>query len=218
MRHDLDRLAARFGQQASLLRRPVFSPRGRTPHSDFRSTVRIGARLAGSRYTPATNAGATSRSPSPTGIEPLNDFDGVDILLVEDNAQDAEMTMRALKKAANHTRIYWVMDGVEALDFVRCRGAFAGRDRRQDVKLVLLDLKMPRLDGIDVLRDLKADPETKKIPIVIMTSSNSERDITATYELGVNGFVTKPVQVTEFSAVVGEIGIFWLTVNRAPTT
>jgi len=146
----------------------------------------------------------------------LKDFDGIDILLVEDNAQDAEMTMRALKRAANAS-IYWVRDGVEALDFVRCRGAFAERDRRHDVKLVLLDLKMPRLDGIDVLRDLKSDPETKKLPIVIMTSSNSERDITTTYDLGVNGFVTKPVQVAEFSAVVGEIGIFWLTVNRAPT-
>ncbi len=147
----------------------------------------------------------------------MNDFDGVDILLVEDNAHDAEMTMRALKKSVPGNRLYWVKDGVEGLDFVRCKGAFAERDRRHDIKLILLDLKMPRLDGIDVLRALKSDPATKKIPIVMMTSSNAERDITDTYDLGVNGFVTKPVQVAEFASVVGEIGLYWLTVNRAPT-
>jgi len=147
----------------------------------------------------------------------MKDFDGVDILLVEDSSNDAEMTMRALKKSVPGNRLYWVRDGVEGLDFVRCQGAFAERDRRHEIKLVLLDLKMPRLDGIDVLRALKGDPATKKIPIVMMTSSNAERDITETYDLGVNGFVTKPVQVKEFATVVGEIGLYWLTVNQAPT-
>ena len=147
----------------------------------------------------------------------MNDFDDIDILLVEDNVSDAEMTKRALKKSAVANRLYWVRDGVEALEFVRCTGPFASRDRRHDLKLVLLDLKMPRLDGLDVLKELKADPATKRIPIVVMTSSNQERDIAETYRLGVNGFVTKPVQFDEFSTVVKEIGTFWLTINRAPT-
>ncbi len=125
--------------------------------------------------------------------------------------------MRALRKAALVNRLYWVRDGVEALEFVRCEGAFAQRNRHYDPKLVLLDLKMPRLDGIDVLRILKVDPATKNIPIVVMTSSNHQRDVAETYGLGVNGFVTKPVQIHEFSSVVAEIGLFWLTINRAPT-
>ncbi len=147
----------------------------------------------------------------------MNDFDNIDILLVEDNVTDAEMVMRALRRARLANRLYWVRDGVEALEFIRREGAFAQRDRRHDLKLVLLDLKMPRLDGIDVLREVKADPATKKIPIVIMSSSNEERDVEKTYHLGVNGFVTKPVQFEQFSTVVAEIGTFWLTVNRAPT-
>ncbi len=147
----------------------------------------------------------------------MNDFDEIDILLVEDNASDAEMTMRALTKVSLRNRLYWVRDGVEALDFIRCTGAFAQRNRHRDLKVVLLDLKMPRLDGLDVLRELKADPATKKIPIVIMSSSNQDRDVAETYGLGVNGFVTKPVQYIEFSQVVANIGEFWLATNRAPT-
>ncbi len=147
----------------------------------------------------------------------MNEFDDIDILLVEDNASDAEMTMRALRKVSLPNRLYWVKDGVEALDFIRCTGTFEQRHRHRDLKVVLLDLKMPRLDGVDVLRELKSDPATKKIPIVIMTSSNQDRDIAETYRLGVNGFVTKPVQLAEFSEVVASIGVFWLGTNRAPT-
>ncbi len=146
----------------------------------------------------------------------MNDFDNVDILLVDDNTRDAEMTMRALRRASLANRIYWVKDGVEALEFIRAQGAFAQRDRHYDTKLVLLDLKMPRLDGIDVLRELKADPATKNIPVVVMTSSNHERDVAESYRLGVNGFVTKPVQAAEFSSVITEIGLFWLRINRTP--
>ncbi len=147
----------------------------------------------------------------------MNDFDEIDILLVEDNASDAEMTMRALGEGTSPNQLYWVKDGVEALDFIRCEGAFEQRDRQHDVKVVLLDLKMPRLDGIDVLRELKSDPATNRIPIVILTSSNLDRDIAEAYRLGVNGFVTKPVQFAEFSSVVASIGLFWLKTNRAPT-
>jgi two-component system response regulator len=148
----------------------------------------------------------------------VNDFDEIDVLLVEDNASDAEMTIRALKKALGLNRLYWVKDGVEALDFIRCTDAFEKRERHHDLKVVLLDLKMPRLDGFDVLRELKNDPVTKNIPIVIMTSSNQDRDVAESYGLGVNGFVTKPVQCEEFSSVVESLGVFWLATNRAPAT
>jgi CheY-like chemotaxis protein len=147
----------------------------------------------------------------------MNDFDDIDILLVEDNASDAEMTMRALKKATFVNRLCWVMDGVEALAFVRCTDDFADRDPRKPPRLILLDLKMPRLDGLDVLRELKADAATRKIPIVVMTSSNQERDITESYQLGVNGFVTKPVQLNDFASAVGKIGMYWLSINQPPS-
>ena len=124
------------------------------------------------------------------------------------------MTMRALKKGNFLNKLYWVKDGVEALDFVHCRGAYAERDPRGQLKLMLLDLKMPRLDGIDVLRDLKGDERTRSIPIVVMTSSNQDRDVIETYRLGVNGYVTKPVQFAEFTDAVARIGMYWLLVNE----
>jgi CheY-like chemotaxis protein len=147
----------------------------------------------------------------------VSDFTDVDILLVEDNASDAELTMRALARGSVPNQLFWVKDGVEALDFIRCTGEFEQRDRQHDLKLILLDLKMPRLDGLDVLRELKSDPRTLKIPIVIMTSSNQDRDIAEAYSLGANGFVTKPVQLDEFASVVDSIGRFWLEANRSPT-
>lgn len=146
----------------------------------------------------------------------MSDFENVEILLVEDNPNDAEMTMRALRKGNFSNKLFWVKDGVEALDFIRGTGPYAARDQSQPLKLVLLDLKMPRLDGIDVLRELKASAATKSIPIVVMTSSNQDRDITQTYTLGANGFVTKPVQFDAFSKVVVQIGMYWLLANQAP--
>jgi len=146
----------------------------------------------------------------------MDDFENVDILLVEDNANDAEMTLRALKKGGFLNRVLWVKDGVEALDFVNCRGMFAEREPHQALRLILLDLKMPRLDGLDVLRELKSNSRQSSIPVVVMTSSNQERDIAETYRLGVNGYVTKPVQYTEFSEAVAQIGMYWLLVNQSP--
>lgn len=148
----------------------------------------------------------------------MKDFDGIDILLVEDNAMDAEMTIRALRRFKVANRLYWTKDGVEALEFVRCTGQFAERARRHDLKLVLLDLKMPRIGGLEVLRELKADLLTKMIPVVVMTSSNQDRDIDESYRLGCNGFVTKPVQLEAFRSAVDEIGSYWLTTNRAPAS
>jgi two-component system response regulator len=147
----------------------------------------------------------------------MTEFDDIEILLVEDNRQDAEMTIRALKKCSILNKLYWAKDGVEALDFVHCQGAYAERDPNQVPKLILLDLKMPRLDGLDVLRALKSDQKTRQIPIVAMTSSNQERDVTESYRLGVNGYVTKPVQFAAFMEAVANVGMYWLFVNQTRT-
>jgi two-component system, response regulator len=146
----------------------------------------------------------------------VNDYDGVEILLVEDNRQDAEMAMRALTKGNFLNKVCWVQDGVEALEFLRCTGIYESRDPSQMPKLMLLDLKMPRLDGLDVLREVKANERTRAIPVVVMTSSNQERDVTESYRLGVNGYVAKPMQFTEFVEAVARIGMYWLLVNRVP--
>lgn len=146
----------------------------------------------------------------------MTGVDHIEILLAEDNQSDAELTIRALKKFKVINRLHWVKDGVEALEFIRCTGDYAGRAPQCELKLVLLDLKMPRVDGIGVLRELKADLETKRIPIVVMTSSNQDRDIAECYRLGANGYVTKPVQFASFSEAVSNIGMYWLMVNEPP--
>jgi two-component system response regulator len=147
----------------------------------------------------------------------LNDLNTIEILLVEDNARDAEMTIRALRKNNFPNKLFWVEDGVDALDFIRCTGRFTTRKPANSLKLVLLDLKMPRLDGLDVLKALKADPATRSIPVVVMTSSNEERDVAGSYDLGVNGYVTKPVEFTSFMEQVSHIGSFWLLENQRPS-
>jgi two-component system, response regulator len=146
----------------------------------------------------------------------MNDFDAVEVLLVEDNEHDAELTMRALKIANLNNRLYWVKDGVEALEFIEGKGAFAERDARELPRLILLDLKMPRLDGLDVLRALKGDERTHAIPVVVMTSSIQERDLNECYQLGVNGYVAKPIGFAELTKTVARMGMFWLLVNRVP--
>lgn len=146
----------------------------------------------------------------------MNQYDDTDILLAEDNEHDAEMAMRAFKRHNFANRLHWVKDGVEALDFILCRDTYANRDRARLPKVLLLDLKMPRMDGLDVLRALKGDERTHAIPVVIMTSSDQERDVVESYRLGVNGYVTKPVEFAAFTEVVAKIGMFWLLVNRVP--
>ena len=147
----------------------------------------------------------------------MNDLDVVEVLLVEDNPHDAEMTIRALTKCNFGDKLFWVKDGVEALEFIRCAGTYEGRCPQQHLKLILLDLKMPRFSGLEVLRELKADSVTATTPIVVMTSSNEDRDVMESYELGVNGYVTKPVQYASFMETVGRIGVYWLTLNQSPT-
>lgn len=139
-----------------------------------------------------------------------------EILLVEDNADDAELTMRVLRRQNIANGIVRVPDGEQALDFLFCRGNYATRSFMQPPRLVLLDLKMPKVDGLEVLRAVKADSRTDAIPIVIMTSSREEQDVIGSYKLGVNSFVQKPVDFEEFREVVRQLGLYWLLVNRPP--
>jgi two-component system response regulator len=146
----------------------------------------------------------------------MEQFEQVEILLAEDNERDAELTMRALKKGGLANRLLWVKDGAEAMDYLFRRGKFADRDNVPP-RLVLLDLKMPRVDGIEVLRAVKADEATKRIPVVVMTSSQEERDVAETYDLGVNSYVVKPVDFAAVADIVRQAGYYWLAINRTPT-
>lgn len=139
----------------------------------------------------------------------------VDILLVEDNPNDAELALRALKKHNLANRVVWVKNGEAALDFLFHRGAYAGQPSSLP-RVVLLDLRLPKVDGIEVLAQIRANPETRELPVVVLTSSKEERDLVATYELGANSFVAKPVAFDEFSHVVAELGMYWVLVNRVP--
>jgi two-component system, response regulator len=146
----------------------------------------------------------------------MSDLEAIEILLVEDSDADAEMTMRALKKGNVTNNVVWVKDGVEALEFIHCTGAYSERQRRHP-KLILLDIKMPRMDGIAVLKRLKSDESTRPIPIVILTSSAEERDVVESYRLGVNSYLVKPVDFGEFVEVVAHAGLFWALMNKVPS-
>jgi DNA-binding response OmpR family regulator len=146
----------------------------------------------------------------------MTEFDQVDILLVEDDANDAETTTIALSESKVRNKCFWVRDGQEALEFMSCTGPYAQRDPARMPKVILLDLKMPKVGGLDVLRTLKADERTRSVPVVIMTSSSQESDVAESYDLGANAYVVKPVNFTEFSAVVGQLGMFWLLINKSP--
>ena len=138
----------------------------------------------------------------------------VEILLVEDNMTDAELVIRALRKVNLANHLIHVKDGEEALDFLFARGAYAGREIKNVPRVVLLDIKMPKVDGIEVLRQVKSHNDTKFIPVVIMTSSKEEQDIIKSYELGVNSFVVKPVNFNEFAKAVSELGLYWVLINQ----
>ena len=140
----------------------------------------------------------------------------VEVLLVEDNPSDAELTMRALKKNNMANKIYHVKDGAEALDFLFAQGDYSSRKIENAPKVILLDLKMPKINGIEVLRVLKADVRTKKIPVVVLTSSKEDPDIKECYSLGVNSYVVKPVNFDDFLKAVSDLGLYWLLINQAP--
>ena len=143
----------------------------------------------------------------------MNQFQHVQILLVEDSVQDAELTRRALKRHNVANEVEWVRDGVEALDYLFCEGAYAGRDSGPP-KLVLLDMKMPRMDGMQVLDRLKKDAKTKSIPVVMLTSSREESDLVESYALGVNSYIVKPVDFEQFADTVSQVGMYWVLANQ----
>jgi len=138
----------------------------------------------------------------------------VEILLVEDNMTDAELTIRALRKVNLANRLIHLKDGAEALDFLFGRGEYAQRVITQVPKVILLDIKMPRVDGIEVLKQIKAAENTKNIPVVMMTSSKEQPDISECYGLGVNSYVVKPVEFENFAKAVSELGLYWLLINE----
>ena len=142
-------------------------------------------------------------------------YQQVEILLVEDSAADAEMTRRTLRKRGIANNVEWVRDGVEALEYLFREGDYAER-RNGHPKLVLLDLKMPRMNGLQVLERMKADVRTKAIPVVMMTSSREEGDLVASYDLGVNSYVVKPVDFAEFAETIAQVGMYWMIANEAP--
>lgn len=145
-----------------------------------------------------------------------NKHNEVEILLVEDNLSDAELVTRALRKVNLANNLVHVKDGEEALDFIFAEGQYKDREMKNVPRVILLDIKMPKVDGIEVLRRVKSDPFTKSIPVVIMTSSKEELDIVKSYELGVNSYVVKPVSFNSFSKAVSELGLYWVLVNQPP--
>jgi len=138
----------------------------------------------------------------------------LDILLVEDNQDDMDLALHALRREKLANNIVVVRDGEEALDFLFCRGTFAQRSFDHPPKLVLLDLKLPKVDGMEVLKQAKSDPRTKAIPVVVMTSSKEERDLVASYNLGANSFIQKPVDFDQFRETVKTVGLYWLVTNQ----
>lgn len=138
------------------------------------------------------------------------------ILLVEDNADDEALTLRALNKNKIANKISIVRDGAEALDFLFATGAHAGRDPLELPEVILLDLKLPKVDGLEVLRRIRSDPRTKMLPVVVLTSSKEDQDMIKAYSIGVNSYVRKPVDFNQFVEAIGQLGLYWLVLNEAP--
>ncbi len=143
-------------------------------------------------------------------------LNAVEILLVEDNPNDVELTLRALKKHNLANKVYVVKDGAEALEFIFGIGAYAKRDINNRPKVILLDLKLPKVDGLEILRRIKSDERTKTIPVVVLTSSTEEKDIVESYKLGVNSYITKPVDFDKFLNAVSQLSLYWLLLNQPP--
>ena len=146
----------------------------------------------------------------------MNESNAVEMLLVEDSPQDLELALRALRKANIINDIHVARDGAEALDFIFCEGAYASRVFSGGPKLVLLDLKLPKVDGLEVLKRIKTDPRTKLIPVVVLTSSREQRDVVESYELGVNSYIVKPVDFESFVTAGRDLGLYWMILNLPP--
>lgn len=145
-------------------------------------------------------------------------MDCVDILLVEDNPTDVELTLHTLKKHNLSNSILVARDGIEALDYIFGTGIFHGRGTVGHPKVILLDLKLPKLDGVEVLRRIRSDERTKSIPVVVLTSSREEKDIAETYNLGINSYIVKPLDFTQFAEAVRQLGFYWLLLNQPPVS
>src|SRR5665213_1394833 len=146
----------------------------------------------------------------------MNEANEIEILLVEDSQDDLDMTLRSLRKSNLANRIQIARDGAEALEFIFCEGAHAARKIENGPKVVLLDLKLPKIDGMEVLKRIKGDPRTKMIPIVILTSSKEQKDVIESYNLGVNSYIVKPVNFEGFATAVRDLGMYWLLLNQPP--
>jgi CheY-like chemotaxis protein len=138
----------------------------------------------------------------------------VEILIVEDNPDDAELAIRALKKSHLANNVTHLIDGAEAIDFLLGLGKYAGRDINNVPKVILLDLKMPKINGLEVLERIKAEPHTKMIPVVILTSSAEDPDIKRSYQLGANSYIVKPVEFNNFAKIISDLGLYWLVINK----
>jgi CheY-like chemotaxis protein len=146
----------------------------------------------------------------------VKELDAVEILLVEDSDEDAELTIRALKQRKLANDLFRVKDGAEALEFIFATGAYADRGELAKPRVVLLDLKLPKVDGMEVLRRMKEDPTTRTIPVVMLTSSKEDRDLESAYRLGVNSYIVKPVEFDKFVAAVEMLGLYWALLNQNP--
>jgi two-component system response regulator len=146
----------------------------------------------------------------------MKNLEAVEILIVEDNPLDAELTLRVLKKNNLANEIYVAEDGQKALDFIYCKGEFGSRQSLKPLKVIFLDLKLPKVNGLEVLKELKSNPLTKKLPVVILTSSKEDPDIEKAYEYGANSYVVKPVDFDDFVNALHNTGLFWLLVNESP--
>ena len=146
----------------------------------------------------------------------MNGTTSIEILLVEDNPQDLEMTQRALRRANLANRIQIARDGAEALDFIFCEGTYSSRSIEQTPKVILLDLKLPKIDGLEVLASIKSDARTRDIPVVMLTSSREQNDLVESYQLGVNSYIVKPVNFESFVNAVQQLGMYWLLLNQPP--
>ena len=146
----------------------------------------------------------------------MDEANGIEVLMIEDSEEDLELALRSFRKANFIRRVYVVRDGAEALDFIFCEGRYASRRMEDAPRVILLDLKLPKVDGLEVLQRIKSDPRTKRIPVVVLTSSKEHRDVVASYEMGANSYIVKPVAFDGFAKAMQELGMYWLLLNNPP--
>lgn len=148
----------------------------------------------------------------------MTDYNPIEILFIEDNHHEAELAIRSLKKHNLANTLKHIDDGADALDFIFCKGIYSSRENSPHPKLIILDLKLPKVDGLEILRQLKADEQTRLIPVVVLTSSQEERDVVESYRLGVNSYIVKPVNFETFTAAVADLGLYWFILNHSPNS